>query len=197
MRKTLYVSLFIGIVVSLSACAPKRQVQRISTDEQIDLSGRWNDSDSRLVAEDLVLQLLHDPWLNSYKSATNGKRPIIIVGLVRNKSHEHIDSETFIKDIERAIVKDGNARLVQAGSKRNELRDERVDQQNYASAETAKDWGLELGADFMLQGTINSIVDVYKREKIVFYQINLELSNLETNEVVWIGEKEIKKYINN
>lgn len=197
MRKILYVSLFIGILVSFSACAPKRQVQRISTDEQIDLSGRWNDSDSRLVAEDLVLQLLHDPWLNSYKSATNGKRPIIIVGLVRNKSHEHIDSETFIKDIERAIVKDGNARLVQAGSKRNELRNERVDQQNYASAETAKDWGLELGADFMLQGTINSIVDVYKREKIVFYQINLELSNLETNEVVWIGEKEIKKYINN
>ena len=116
---------------------------------------------------------------------------------MRNKSHEHIDSETFIKDIERAIVKDGNARLVQAGNKRDELRNERVDQQNYASAETAKDWGLELGADFMLQGTINSIVDVYKREKIVFYQINLELSNLETNEVVWIGEKEIKKYINN
>ncbi len=197
MRKFVYLSLLLGILVSLSACAPKRQVQRISTDEQIDLSGRWNDSDSRIVAEDLVLQLLHDPWLSSYKSATKGKRPIIIVGLVRNKSHEHIDSETFIKDIERAIVKDGNARLVQAGNKRDELRNERVDQQNYASAETAKDWGLELGADFMLQGTINSIVDVYKREKIVFYQINLELSNLETNEVVWIGEKEIKKYINN
>ena len=49
----------------------------------------------------------------------------------------------------------------------------------------------------MLQGTINSIVDTYKKEKTIYYQINLELSHLETNEIVWIGEKKIKKYINN
>jgi len=86
---------------------------------------------------------------------------------------------------------------VQAGDKREALRNERVDQQTFASSETAKDWGLELGADFILQGTISSIVDTYKKEKVVYYQINLELSNLETNEIVWIGEKKIKKYISN
>ena len=117
--------------------------------------------------------------------------------MIKNKSHEHIDANTFIKDIERAVIKDGSVRLVQAGDKRESLRAERVEQQDYASTETAKNWGLELGADYMLQGTINSIVDTYKKEKIVFYQINMELSHLETNEIVWIGEKKIKKYINN
>jgi len=53
----------------------------------------------------------------------------------------------------------------------------------------------EQGADFMLQGTINSIVDEYKRDKTVYYQVDLELTNIETNEKVWIGDKKIKKMI--
>lgn len=191
-----FLSVFL-IGLLLVGCAPKRKVQRIDTNQTVDLSGRWNDSDSRAVSEDMIKQLLHDNWITNYKSENQGKRPILIVGLVKNKSHEHIDANTFVKDIEKAIIKDGSARLVQAGSKREALRNERVEQQDYASTETAKSWGLELGADYMLQGTINSIVDVYKKEKIVYYQINLELSHLETNEIVWIGEKKIKKYINN
>ena len=184
------------ITIIVFSCTPKRQVQRIETDQTIDLSGRWNDSDSRAVSEELIKQLLQDNWINNYNSQNPNKRPILIVGLIKNKSHEHIDANTFIKDIERAVIKDGSVRLVQAGDKRESLRAERIEQQDYASTETAKNWGLELGADYMLQGTINSIVDTYKKEKIVFYQINMELSHLETNEIVWIGEKKIKKFIN-
>lgn len=185
------------ITVFVFGCAPKKQVQRIEPDQTIDLSGRWNDSDSRMVSDELIKQLLNDNWINNYKSQNSNKRPILIVGLVRNKSHEHIDANTFIKNIERAVIQDGSARLVQAGNKREALRAERVEQQDYASSETAKNWGLELGADYMLQGTISSIVDTYKKEKIIYYQINLELSHLETNEIVWIGEKKIKKYVSN
>ncbi len=185
------------ITILVFGCAPKRQVQRIEPDQTIDLSGRWNDSDSRAVSDELIKQLLNDNWINNYKSQNPNKRPILIVGLVKNKSHEHIDANTFIKNIERAIIQDGSARLVQAGDKREALRAERVEQQDYASSETVKNWGLELGADYMLQGTISSIVDTYKKEKIIYYQINMELSHLETNEIVWIGEKKIKKYVSN
>lgn len=197
MKKLYKLTGILLIITMIFSCAPKRQVQRIESDQTVDLSGRWNDSDSRAVSEEMTNQLLHDNWITEYMSKHAGERPILIVGLVRNKSHEHIDANTFIKNIERAIIQDGAARLVQAGDKREALRNERVDQQNFASSETAKDWGLELGADFILQGTISSIVDTYKKEKIVYYQINLELSNLETNEIVWIGEKKIKKYISN
>jgi hypothetical protein len=197
MRKIFSIFIVTFLVFTFFGCAPKRQVQRIATEQTTDLSGRWNDSDSRMVAEEMINQLLHDPWIDRYKTKNPNKRPILIVGLIRNKSHEHIDANTFIKDIEKAIIQDASARLVQAGDKRDALRQERMDQQNFASSETAKNWGLELGADYMLQGTINSIVDTYKKEKIVYYQINLELSHLETNEIVWIGEKKIKKYIKN
>jgi len=199
MMKKLYqkAGLFFLAILLIASCAPKRQVQRIETDQSVDLSGRWNDTDSRTVSEEMIKQLLHEKWIENYSVANPDKRPILIVGLVKNKSHEHIDANTFIRDIEKAIVNDGSARLVQAGDKREALRNERVDQQSFSSSETAKNWGKELGADFMLQGTISSIVDTYKKEKIIYYQINFELSDLETNEIVWIGEKKIKKYVKN
>ncbi|MFO8235654.1 MAG: penicillin-binding protein activator LpoB [Bacteroidales bacterium] len=198
MKKVLTLTLLFALgLIIWSGCSPKRKVQRIDTEETRDLSGRWNDSDSRMVSRELVNQILNHRWLEEYEDQNDGERPVIIVGLVRNKSHEHINSETFIKDIEKAIINDGSVRLVQAGSKRDDLRRERGDQQDFASSETAKSWGLELGADYMVHGSINSIVDTYRNEKVVYYQINLELSHLQTNEIVWIGDKKIRKYIEN
>jgi len=68
------------------------------------VSGRWNDTDSRLAAEELTDQILSGNWLTDFEQE-KGKKPVVIVGLVRNKSHEHIESETFVKDIEKAMIK--------------------------------------------------------------------------------------------
>jgi penicillin-binding protein activator len=196
MRKLYFLSGFLVLLMLFSGCTT-RKVQRISTDQQVDLSGRWNDTDSKLCADELTLQVLGEKWIPMFEKDNNMKRPSIVVGLVKNKSHEHIDAETFVKDMERAIIKNGSVKLVQAGDKREELRRERSDQQDFASKSSMKKWGQELGADFILQGTINSIVDSYNNQQVVYYQINLELTNLESNEIVWIGDKKIKKFINN
>ena len=193
MRRIFIGTLVVLTIALINGCA-NRKITRVDPNETIDLSGRWNDSDSRLVSEEMIGDLLTSAWIPRYLKA-NDKRPVVVVGLVENKSHEHINSETFIKDVEKAIIRDGNIRLVVAGEKRNELRKERAEQQDYASPETTKKWGKELGADFILQGTINSIVDSYKKQKVVTYQIDLQLTNIETNEVVCLGDNNIKKKI--
>ena len=195
MRKLSFLSILV-IAILFQGCRTHK-VERIGIEETIDLSGRWNDSDSRMTAEAMVDQILSGSWVLEFPSKHNGNRPVVIVGLVYNKSHEHINAETFIKDVERSFINSGKVRLVQAGDKREELRSERASQQEFASPETMKKWGRELGADFMLNGDINSIVDTYNREKVVYYQINLELTDLETSEIVWIGDKKIRKYIKN
>jgi len=181
-------------ILSLAGCS--RSVKRIDPGTQTDLSGRWNDTDSRLTARAMIEQMFGNRWSEVFEQQ-HQKKPVIIVGLVNNKSHEHINTETFIRDLERAIINYGTIRLVEAGDKRLELRRERGDQQDFASPETAKKFGRELGADFMLQGTVNSIVDGYRRNQAVYYQIDLFLNNIETNERVWMGNKEIKKMIRN
>ncbi len=194
MRKAI-VAIVVLLAVSLtSSCS--RKITRVATDTQIDISGRWNDTDSRLAAEELTEQVLTGNWITDH-TQEKGKKPVVIVGLVRNKSHEHIESETFIKDIEKAFIKRQKVRVVQGGKMREELRAERADQQDNASISTVKKFGLETGADYMLQGNINSIVDAHKREKVVYYQIDLELTNIQTNEKVWIGDKKIKKFVKN
>ncbi|NWJ52565.1 MAG: penicillin-binding protein activator LpoB [Bacteroidetes bacterium] len=190
-------TLLMGLTLSLllSSCIT-RQVQRVSPDQQIDISGRWNSTDSKITAESMINQILMQSWLEDFQKGNN-RKPVLVVGLVSNKSHEHIESDIFISDLEKTFIGTGKVRLVQAGDKREELRSERAGQQDYASKETIKKWGQELGADFILQGSVNSIVDGFNKEKVLFYKVTLQLTNVETNEVVWMGDKEIKKYIRN
>ncbi|MDN3583596.1 penicillin-binding protein activator LpoB [Mucilaginibacter flavus] len=178
------------------SCAT-RQVTRVNTDETIDVSGNWNNSDSRMAADELTGKILGANWIDTHQNEHQGKKPVVIVGFVQNKSHEHIDAETFLKDIESSFIQTQKVRLVQGGKKREELRAEKADQQTNATVSTMKQFGLENGADYILQGSINSIVDAHKRQKVVYYQVNLELTNIQTNEVVWIGEKKIAKYVKN
>lgn len=197
MRTTIKLFALLLISFSLFSCSTKHEVTRVAFDEQIDLSGRWNDTDSWRTAQDISKQILNDRWIRDFNNTNEGERPKVIVGLMKNKSHEHINAETFVKDIEKAFLRTGSVRLIQGGEKREELRYERQDQQDYSTAASMKKWGQELGADFMLHGTINSIVDSYNNQKVIYYQIDLELTNLETNEVVWIGDEKIKKYVRN
>ena len=194
MKRITQLSMILIAVVILASC--NRQVTRINPDQQVDLSGRWNDTDSKLVAEEMIQDVTGRPWHNDFR-IENDRKPVVIVGYVQNKSAEHIESETFIKDIEREFLNSGFVRVVSNAEFREKLREERAEQGEFASPETQAKWGKELGADFMMFGVITAVTDSYKKEKVVNYKVNLELTNIETNEKVWIGDKEIKKYIKN
>ena len=194
MKKIIFFSLVLTIVLSISSCQT-RKVTRVDPGTTIDLSGRWNDADARMTGEAMIDEALGNRWLTDFEQAKS-RKPVVSVGFVKNKTNEHIDAEPFLKDLERAFIQSARVRVVQSGEKREAIRGERADQQEYAATETIKKWGREVGADFMLQGSINQIVDSYNNERVNFYQVNLELTNLETNEIVWIGQKKLKKYVN-
>ena len=193
--KNLFTLSLIVLTTIFTACSSGKSVQRIDPDKAVDLSGRWNDTDSKLVAEAMIKDCLGRPWHSDFKLANDQKKPVVIVGLVKNRTHEHINAETFINDIEKEMINSGLIRVVQDPEFRENLRKERGEQQEFASAETKKDWKAEIGADYMLTGTINATVDQAGREKMIAYQIDLELSNIETNEKIWLGDHKIKKYI--
>ncbi len=184
-----------AVFLVISNCsAPSRKVTRLQADETTDISGRWNDTDSRMTAETMIRDVLSRPWLQEYQMKHNEK-PVVIVGTIRNRSTEHIPVDIFIKDIERELINSGQVSFVASAQQRQEIRDERLDQQSYASVETAKQLANETGADYMLQGTINSIVDSFEGQKAIYYQVDLELVDLEKNTKVWMGDKKIKKLI--
>ncbi len=195
MNKVKLVFLSLILLMLFTDCA-RRSVTRVNPNERIDLSGRWNDTDSKLVAEEMIADVLGRKWREDFIRNNQGN-PTVIVGIIQNKTSEHIEYETFIKDIEREFINSDMVKVVQNSVLREKLREERADQTEFASPETQARWGRELGADYMMFGLITSIIDSYRNEKVVNYKVNLELVDIETNEKVWIGDKEIKKYIKN
>jgi uncharacterized protein (TIGR02722 family) len=186
--------LLAAILILSVGCSSRKVVSRVDTAETIDLSGNWNDTDSRLVAEEMIADALAKPWLVNFVR-DKGKNPAVIVGAIRNLTDEHIATGTFVGDIERAFINSGNVRVVAKSVEREGVREERADQQANASPETVKQFGMELGADYMLIGEMNKITDQEGREKVAFYQVDLTLTDLQSNEKVWMQTKKLKKYI--
>lgn len=184
-------------LLALSACAPR--VTRIDPDQAIDLSGRWNDVDSRMVAEALIAQSFQSPygtgWAIEHAQRHGGERPVVIVGSIRNRSMEHIPVTTFVRELERAYVNSGQVQVVASRDERDEVRDERLDQQEWASPESRSRLQRETGASYMLQGDIQSIEDSEGGRRVVYYQVDLTLVDLETNAKTWVGQHRIKKFI--
>ena len=182
------------VLATTSACVSKR-VTRIEPTAVTDLSGRWNDTDSRLVANQLIQQTLAAGWAKRYTDTHGGESPTVVVGTFANRTAEHIAVGTFVKDIERALLTTGAARVVASGDERLELRGERTDQQQNARADTRTRLGQELGARYVLAGELQAIEDVDGRERVLFYQVDASLIDLETNAKVWVGQHKIKKYV--
>ena len=195
-RRSTKCLLFVIILLPglLAGACSSVKVDRVDVDETVDLSGRWNDTDSRLVSEAMITDVLSRAWIDQYR-AGKGRDPVVIVGAVRNRSEEHINTRTFVSDLERALINSGEVAFVAGSGEREALREERKDQAAHASEATAKEEGEEIGADFMLQGAINTIVDRVDGEAVTFYQVNLELIDIQSHRKVWIGEKKIKKRI--
>jgi len=192
-NKMLYLVLAVLVSIGFSACKTTT-VERVDTDSVQDLSGDWNDTDSRLVSSRMVSDMMSQKWLSNYQ-VKEGKNPLLIVGAVRNLSHEHINTRTFIADLERELINSGEIEFVASSTERGEIRAEREDQSANASMGTQNIAGEEAGANFMLKGEINTIFDAAEDTKVKYYQIDLTLISLKDNRKVWLGQKKIKKVL--
>jgi uncharacterized protein (TIGR02722 family) len=186
-----YLAVILSVLL-VAGCGTK--VSRIDTDEAVDLSGNWNDTDSRLVAEEMISDALSHPWTSDF-AGKNGHAPAVIVGSVRNFSHEHINVNTFVADMERALINSGRVEFVATSEERTEIRAEREEQDLNSTEETRNEAGQELGANFMLKGQINTIVDVEGDQQVRYYQVDLTMISLADNRKVWLGQKKIKKLV--
>ena len=157
-------------------------------------SGNWNDADSRRVSDALVVQITQSPWVEVHE-ARHDRRPVIIVGSVRNKTTEHIPTKTFVADLERDFINNGRVTVVASPEERDQIRGERADQQEFASLETMKQWGREKGGDYMLIGEINAQFDQEGGDQVKYYQVDCYLVDLEDNTKVWAGFEKIKKFV--
>ncbi|MDR0731402.1 MAG: penicillin-binding protein activator LpoB [Treponema sp.] len=182
--------LFLALLVT--ACA---SVKRIDSGTVTDLSGHWNDTDVRIVCDSLIKSCLDSPRV-AQEAGRLGRNPVFLVGPFRNESDEHIDTSIIADIMELTVFNSGTADFVAGGPVREALRTERQDQQVNASEATASRLVNETGADFLLTGSVKTIVDQRGNTRTRTYYVTAELTNIETNVRLWMDQdSSIKKQI--
>lgn len=184
--------LMVGVIGATLVGCGSTSVSRMDSDAAVDLTDEWNSTDSREVSQQMIEDMVTFPWLDRWHEE-HDRPPRVIIKTVRNKSHEHIPTDTFINDLKRAMLRSGKVQFVSGGAARDEVRAERSDQDIYASEETRAEMGAETGADYALSGSINSNVQQADGRRVTFYQVDLELVDMTTTQEAWYGQKKIKK----
>lgn len=196
--KTILSLTAISAALLFSSCTSTPRVERVPAETVTDLSGYWNDTDVRIAANEIISNCLTSPAILNYPASHNGKLPVVIVGTYSNRSDEHIDTQILTKKLEAALVNSGKVDFVASAEERLEVRAERNDQQTNSSEETAKLLANETGADYMMRGSVKTIVDTDGKKSTRTYYITTELINIESNKKIWMDDNSsIKKIIKN
>jgi uncharacterized protein (TIGR02722 family) len=173
----------------IGGCAGQQAVRYGDPTRVETLTEDWGSTDIQTVADRMVGSLIRHPVIAS------GKRPVVQVSTVKNKTTEHIDTKTVTDKIRTALIKTGMVRMTAVSDANAEML-ENLDYQSgsgVVSKKTAKKVGNQIGADYLLYGEIDSIVKSAGREKDVYYKFTLNLVDVETGIIEWSDEKEIRK----
>jgi len=183
----------LSVLLLLSSCSTS--VKRIESGTQGDLSGNWNAKDVQIVCEALIADCLSSARVDQEIRARKNK-PVVIVGRFKNESGEQIDTAIITAIMETVIFNSGKMDFVAAGDTRADIRAERQEQQGNASEETTAALGKEIGANYMLTGSVRIIVDREENKSVRTYFVSAELTNIETNARIWLGHNnEITKVV--
>lgn len=195
MNKSLLLTLCMILVSSmvLSSCTSSKTT-RTDTGGARDLSGKWNAQDAKLTAEWIKTDILSRPWVDIYV-AKKGKKPMLRIGDITVQSiGEVINTKLFVNEIRMELVNSGRIG-VRSGKKSSATRAILKDQDKHASDATRKEAGEETASDFLLTGSINVQFDQSGRHKDKTYAVDMELRDVQTQEIVWVGRKEINKQV--
>jgi hypothetical protein len=177
------------VIIFSSGCASTPNVSYGNPEQVETLTADFGSTDLQMIAEKMVNSLLATPLLQS------GKRPVMYVSSVKNKTDEHIDTKSITDKIKVTLLKSGRVQF-SAVSEANDEIIKQLEYQNltdYVDPSTRKNLGKQVGADYFLYGEITSIKKKAGKVEDVYFKITLNLVNISTGLLEWADEKEIRK----
>ncbi len=174
----------------LSSCGPKAFVKGEYEDTQAEnlKNDQWSETDMQKVVHDLVEKMVQHPSISKSKTP-----PIVMVTQLQNKTSEHIDTQSVMDMVRVELMNTGKVGFVDKEAREDIQSEYEYQGSGVVSEETLKGPGGQVGADFILNGRLDSIVQEVGKSKSVYYKITLNLTNLKTGVMAWSNHKEIRK----
>ncbi len=198
MRTSMKVAMAAAVLMlGLAGCGggANEHITRVNSDEVIDINSGFNQNDARFLARQQISDAMGRAWITNWQAANGGANPKIVLGNVKNETGDYTINPAMMTDeVQREMLNSGRVRVFAAKDIRQQLRAERFDTE-FAEPATVKKAASEIKADFMLLGALRERVQVSGdgRSKVVFYELQLEMTDMATTEKVWFGRGEVQK----
>lgn len=186
-----FVTTLLAALMMLASCGPKGFIKG-DYDEDVNsenlLDDRWSETDMQKIVEDLVGKM------HKHRLIKNAKvPPIVMVTRLQNKTSEHIDTQNIMDMVRVELSNGGFVRFVDKAARDDVAEEYKYQGSGMVSRETKKGAGGQIGADYIINGRLDSIVKDINKKKTVYYKVTLNITNLKTNIIEWTGYKQLRK----
>ncbi|MDD2271015.1 MAG: penicillin-binding protein activator LpoB [Desulfuromonadaceae bacterium] len=187
MQKLLLVTV-IG-AFALGGCASTMQYGDAGSAKPI--STEFGSSDLQQIAEAMVDSMIIFPPMVELTSA---RRPVVSVDKVKNKTMQHIDTESITDSIRTKLIRSGKFRFIDRTTDDQTIEELKTQQDSgLVDKKTAVQFGQQIGAEFLLTSNFSEIRQKVGSTTDVYYKFTMSLKNLKTGILEWSDEKEIRK----
>lgn len=180
-----------SVSVLVSGCGPKAFVKGDydqNVEDQNLLTDKWSETDMQNVAKTLVNSAISHPAIASAK-----RPPVVMVTRLQNKTSEVIDTQSITDMFQVELMRSGKVAFVDKAAREDMAEEYEYQNSGTTARESQKTKGGQVGADFIMNGRIDSIVQEAGKDKTVYYKITMNLTNLKTGLIVWTDHKQIRK----
>lgn len=180
------------LALGLPGCQSTPAVTYEDTEKVETLTVGFGATDVQMMAEEMINDLNSYPRLP--KKEGDDPRLILLLSQVRNKTSEHIDMKNVMTSIRNGLIRGGQFRFAADKDRREEILEEiEYHESGAVDPNKAKKFGRQIGADVFLSGELTSIDKKSGAVKLVHYKLTLILEGIETAEIIWSNEKELRK----
>ncbi len=182
--------LAVAAVLAFSSCGPKAFVKGEYDDVNREnlMDDQWSETDMQVTVKSMVDSMVNHPSISNAK-----KMPIVMVTNLQNKTSEHIDTQSIMDMVRVDLTNSGKVAFVDKEARQDISNEYDYQNSGMVGDDTKKGPGGQTGADFIINGRLDSIVKEVGKDKSVYYKLTLNLTNLKTGVISWTNQKQLRK----
>ena len=184
-----YIALMCFIFTVVGCSVTTREV---GSDEKVIYDEGYHFSDKKAIVNDMV-----DSLLTKYPLIRATDRPVLIIYGIANRTSEHISTSAMTDDMRQALLQTGRVRFINKVQRDNIASESSYQYGGSVAAETRIKKARQVGARYMLTGTLRSIEKNQpsqfrlKKKVLMYYSLNMELTDIETGLIEWADSTEV------
>ena len=184
-----------ALALALAGCAAT--TRQLDVEEPLEYDANYGFSDKKEIVEVLTKSLATSPAVARARSS--GERPVAVIYPVANRTSEHIDTSGITDDIRNELLSGGELRFVNRPARDSLIEEADYQYAGFVDPAQRVAEGRQVGADFVLSGTLRSIEKSQPaqwrlfRKNLVYYSMTMELTGLESGEILWADSVELAR----